>query len=460
MANEKLDLSVSNSVHIIGIGGAGMGAIAEVLATMGHEVSGSDIKDSHRLDRLRAFGVEIYIGHDPRNVKEVNFVARSTAISDSNVECLQALKNGTPLLSREKVLSAISELKKSIAVAGTHGKTTTSSMLSLLLREAGLKPSFIIGGEVNEIGTGAVWDDGELLVVEADESDASFLGLKRDLAIITNLEEDHLEYFGGFEALYEAFVRFGKETNGIVLLGIDDDNSLRLSNEINATTVGLNSLADWKIEVMKETWKGSEFLLTGEESFKLSIPTPGLHNIKNASMAAAAGILSGVQPETITNALAGFGGVARRFEHRGNENGIVFVDDYAHLPSEVESTIDAARSGNWNQIFAVFQPHRYSRTESIGATFSNSFVKADRVVITDVFAGGESPRHGVSGLIVFDAIKEKFPDLDLHYLPNRDELIDFLATELSEGDLCLTMGAGDITSLPEEIQFSMRKFRV
>ena len=159
---------------------------------MDGENGGSDIKDSHRLDRLRAFGVEIYIGHDPRNVKEVNFVARSTAISDSNVECLQALKNGTPLLSREKVLSAISELKKSIAVAGTHGKTTTSSMLSLLLREAGLKPSFIIGGEVNEIGTGAVWDDGELLVVEADESDASFLGLKRDLAIITNLEEDHL----------------------------------------------------------------------------------------------------------------------------------------------------------------------------------------------------------------------------------------------------------------------------
>ena len=230
MVNEELDLSISNSVHLIGIGGAGMGAIAEVLSSMGHIVSGSDIKDSHRLDRLRAFGIKIFIGHDSENLGEVDFVARSTAISDSNVECLEAVKNGIPLLSREKVLRGISKLKNSIAVSGTHGKTTTSSMLSLLLREAGLKPSFIIGGEVNEIGTGAVWDEGDLLVIEADESDASFLGLKRNLSIITNLEEDHLEYFGGFEPLYDAFVKFGNETAGIVLLGIDDVISLRLSN--------------------------------------------------------------------------------------------------------------------------------------------------------------------------------------------------------------------------------------
>jgi len=460
MLNEEIDLSIKNSVHIIGIGGAGMGAIAEVLATMGHIVSGSDIKDSHRLDRLRAFGIEIFIGHDPENVKSVNFVARSTAISDSNIECLEAVESGIPLLSREKVLGSISKLKDSIAVSGTHGKTTTSSMLSLVLREAGLKPSFIIGGEVNEIGTGAVWDEGKLLVIEADESDASFLGLKRKLSIITNLEEDHLEYFGGFEALYKAFVKFGDETDGVVLLGIDDVNSLRLSNEIKATTVGFNSRADWRIELTTETWKGSEFCITGEETLKLSIPIPGVHNVKNASMAAIGGFLSGVKPEIIANALNGFGGVARRFEHRGSENGIIFVDDYAHLPSEVESTIEAACTGDWNRIFAVFQPHRYSRTESIGATFSDSFAKADHVVITDVFAGGESPRPGVSGLIVFDAVKEKYPDLDLHYFPNRVEVVDFLVAELSEGDLCLTMGAGDITSLPEEIKYGLGHFSV
>ena len=459
MVNEELDLSISNSVHLIGIGGAGMGAIAEVLSSMGHIVSGSDIKDSHRLDRLRAFGIKIFIGHDSENLGEVDFVARSTAISDSNVECLEAVKNGIPLLSREKVLRGISKLKNSIAVSGTHGKTTTSSMLSLLLREAGLKPSFIIGGEVNEIGTGAVWDEGDLLVIEADESDASFLGLKRNLSIITNLEEDHLEYFGGFEPLYDAFVKFGNETDGIVLLGIDDVNSLRLSNEIEATTVGLNSLADWKIEIKNTTWRGSEFLLIGEKSFSLSIPVPGVHNIKNASIAAVAGILSGVEPETIKNALFSFGGVARRFEQRGNENGVVFVDDYAHLPSEVESTIEAALTGNWNRIFAVFQPHRYSRTESIGPTFSDSFRKADCVVITDVFAGGERSRSGVSGLIVFDAIREKFPNLLIHYLPDREELLDFLCSELSEGDLCLTMGAGDITSLPEDVKHRMRRLR-
>ena len=460
MQNEALDLSVKNSVHVIGIGGAGMGAIAEVLATMGHKVTGSDIKESHGLDRLRAFGIEVSIGHDSKNVKSVDFVARSTAISDSNIECLEAIGKGIPLLSREKVLRSISKLKDTIAVSGTHGKTTTSSMLSLVLREAGLKPSFIIGGEVNEIGTGAVWDEGEILVIEADESDASFLGLKRKLSIITNLEEDHLEYFGGFEALYEAFVKFGTETDGIVLLGIDDDNSLRLSKDIKSTTVGFNPLSDWRIELTKETWKGSEFRVAGKETLKLSIPTPGVHNVKNASIAAVGGFLSGVEPKTIANALNAFGGVARRFEHRGTEKGIVFVDDYAHLPSEVESTIEAARTGDWKRIFAVFQPHRYSRTESIGATFSDSFAKADRVLITDVFAGGENPRPGVSGLMVFDSVKEKHPDMDLHYLPNREELVNFLVTELSEGDLCLTMGAGDITSLPEEIKYSLEEFRV
>ena len=455
MLDDELDLSTKNYVHIIGIGGAGMGAIAEVLVTMGHEVTGSDIKDSPRLDRLRAFGVEIFIGHDSKNVKSVDFVARSTAILDSNVECSKAVESGIPLLSREKVLRSISKLKKSIAVSGTHGKTTTSSMLSLVLRKAGLKPSFIIGGEVNEIGTGAVWDEGEILVIEADESDASFLGLKRQLSIITNLEEDHLEYFGGFEPLYRAFVKFGTETDGLVVLGIDDDNSLKLSKDIDATTVGFNPLSDWKIDLISETWNGSEFTVTGEETLKLSIPIPGVHNVKNAAIAAVASFFSGVEPEVAAEALSGFGGVARRFEHRGSEKGIVFVDDYAHLPSEVESTIEAASTGHWNRIVAVFQPHRFSRTESIGKAFSDSFVKADRVVITDVFAGGETPRPEISGLIVFEAVIEKYPNLDLHYLPNREELVDFLVAELSEGDLCLTMGAGDITSLPDEIKYSL-----
>ena len=192
MPEQEIDLSKDKAVHLVGIGGAGMGAIAEVLATMGHQVSGSDIKDSHRLDRLKTFGVETYIGHDSENIGDVDFVAHSTAISASNVEILETQKKGIPLLSRERVLSAISTLKDSLAVAGTHGNTTTASRLSLVLRDAGLHPSFIIGGEVNEIGTGALWDTGEILVIAADESDASFLGLKRQFSIITNLEADHL----------------------------------------------------------------------------------------------------------------------------------------------------------------------------------------------------------------------------------------------------------------------------
>ena len=458
MPEQEIDLSKDKAVHLVGIGGAGMGAIAEVLATMGHQVSGSDIKDSHRLDRLKTFGVETYIGHDSENIGDVDFVAHSTAISASNVEILETHKKGIPLLSRERVLSAISTLKDSLAVAGTHGKTTTASMLSLVLRDAGLHPSFIIGGEVNEIGTGALWDTGEILVIEADESDASFLGLKRQFSIITNLEADHLEFFGGFEALYEAFVKFGKETNGPVVLGIDDESSLRLSKDIEAITVGFHKDAEWKIEVSKESWNGSDFTVFSEGSseINLSIPLPGLHNVKNASLTAVAGILLGVGAESVRSSLTAFAGVARRFEHRGKENGVTFVDDYAHLPSEVESTIGAASNGSWNRLVAVFQPHRYSRTQSIGHTFAHSFNHADLVVITDIFPGGEEVRPGVSGRIVFDAIVEKSPGMNVQYFPNRAQLVDFLVNELVEGDICLTLGAGDITSLSEEIKFSMR----
>ncbi len=459
MPAEDIDLTKHNSAHLIGIGGAGMGAIAEVLAVMGHTITGSDIKDSYRLDRLRAFGVEIDIGHRSENIRDVDFVAHSTAISSSNIEISETLQRGIHLLSREKVLRSISQIKDSIAVAGTHGKTTTSSMLSLVLRDAGLKPSFIIGGEVNEIGTGAVWDSGELLVIEADESDASFLGLERKFSIITNLEEDHLEFFGGFEPLFDAFVKFGKETVGTVVLGIDDENSLRLSREIEAITVGFNPQAEWNIELLDESWNGSKFVISNRDSteISISIPVPGVHNVKNAALTAVAAVLLGVDPKKISVALAGFSGVARRFEHRGQEKGVVFVDDYAHLPSEVESTIRAAAKGNWKRLFAVFQPHRYSRTGSLGHAFADSFSEADVVIITDIFPGGEEVRPGVSGLIVVDAIKEKFPKTDLHYLPNHDDLVSFLMSELVEGDMCLTMGAGDITSLSEEIKFNMRQ---
>ena len=447
------DLTSRQSVHVIGVGGAGMGAIAEVLLAMGHKVSGSDIKDSPRLDRLRAFGVKVSIGHAPENINEVDFIVRSSAISDSNIECQYAFQKNIDLLSREKILGGISRLKNTIAVSGTHGKTTTASMLSLMLREASFKPSFIIGGDVNEIGTGATWDEGQLFVVEADESDGSFLGLDRKLALVTNIEEDHLEFHGGFEGLFEVFLRFARETDGPVLLGIDDLNSFRLSKEIETVTVGTHLDADWHIEVLDESWAGSSFrILNGSKEFNLSLSVPGLHNIRNAAIASVAALELEAPIDSIQSSLKSFGGVARRFERQGKVNGITFVDDYAHLPSEVVNTLRAARSANCNRLVAVFQPHRYSRTESLGASFGPSFEGADLVVVTDIFPGGENMRPGISGLIVADAIELNSADIEVRYMPRREELLEFLISELSEGDLCLTMGAGDIASLIDEIK--------
>lgn len=448
------DLRVRRRIHVVGVGGAGMSAIAEVLATMGHEVSGSDLKASSGLERLRALGIAVQVGHDEVHVDGVDMVTRSTAIAEDNVECRAAELRGIPLLSRAQVLGEICSLRDTVAVAGTHGKTTTASMLALVLREAGLRPSFIIGGDVNEIGTGAAWDEGHLFVVEADESDGSFLNLDRRVAVVTNVEADHLEYHGGFEELLVAFRRFVTETDGTAVVGIDDVEGRRLAKDSGAVTVGTSGDADWRISSLDEAWSGVSFDLSDTEGgcYPIRLPLPGIHNARNAALAAVAGLLVGSSPESVVEALARFGGVARRFEHRGTSAGVTFVDDYAHLPTEVAATIRTSRSTDWGRLVAVFQPHRYSRTESLANSFGQAFDGADIVYVTDVFSAGELPRPGVSGRLVADAVKETRPEMDVRYEPRREKLVSELAAELREGDLCLTMGAGDLTSVPSEVQ--------
>ncbi|MBL6924053.1 MAG: UDP-N-acetylmuramate--L-alanine ligase [Acidimicrobiia bacterium] len=454
MRDDTPAISDPRHIHVVGVGGAGMSAIAEVLAAMGHTVTGSDLKASAGLDRLTALGVGVRVGHSADHISGAELLTRSTAVPDRNSECRAAREAGIPVFTRAEILAAICGERETIAVAGTHGKTTTASMLALVLREAGLRPSFIIGGDVNEIGTGAAWDDGRLFVVEADESDGSFLLLPRKLGVVTNLEPDHLEHHGGYQELQRAFRRFVEETDGPALVGVDDEGGRSLAVESGAVSIGTTLPADWMIHDLEESWEGVRFSLTGPDRSPLAIelPLPGVHNARNAATAAAAGMLMGADSESVARALARFGGVARRFEQRGRSAGVVFVDDYAHLPTEVSATVGAARSGNWNRLVAVFQPHRYSRTENLWRGFAEVFDGVDVLFVTDVYPAGEVPRAGVSGNLIAEAVRGACPDQVVHYVPRREELIGQLGGLLSEGDLCLTMGAGDLTSVPDEVR--------
>ena len=454
MAEGVLDLSVPRRVHVVGVGGAGMSAIAEVLAAMGHDVTGSDLKPSAGLERLEALGVAVTVGHAAANLGQAELLTRSTAVPDRNPECRAAAEAGIPVLSRADVLTAICAQRSTVAVAGTHGKTTTASMLALVLRQAGVRPSFIIGGDVNEIGTGAAWDSGDLLVVEADESDGTFVRLPRSAAVVTNVEPDHLDHHGGYRELLAAFRRFVEETGGPVIVGVDDPDGAHLVASTDAVGIGTAEGADWRITDVGEAWEGVRFTLTAPDGDRLplSLPVPGLHNARNAACAAAISRLLGMPSDPIVEGLGNFGGVARRFEHRGSSGGVEFVDDYAHLPTEVRATIAAASSGSWRRLVAVFQPHRYSRTEALWSDFGTAFEGADRIYVTDVYPAGEVPRPGVSGQLIVDAVERAFPGTDIHYIQRREELVVALADDLVAGDLCLTMGAGDLTSVPDEVR--------
>lgn len=449
-----LNLSKPTRIHIVGIGGAGMSAIAVVLNSMGHEVSGSDLKDSPGMDRLRSLGVKVFVGHNQDQIGQADLVAISSAIPDTNVEILAAHSRSIPVLKRAKVLAAISASKKTIAVAGTHGKTTTSSMLALILSYARLKPSFIIGGEINEIGSGAAWDEGEWLIIEADESDGTFLELGAKLAIVTNIEADHLEFHGSFEALVESFKSFMNLAD--VVVGFADDpiiNSIESTSTL--VTFGLSKEADYQIMDLERSRSKCKFKLyfKGSSLGEVDLPIPGLHNAYNACAALVMSLQIGVDFSLAAAALGRFTGVARRFELRGERNGITFVDDYGHLPGEIKAALSAVADGKWDRVVAVFQPHRYSRTATLWKEFGTCFDQADLIVITDVYSSGEPPRPGVSGKLIAQAVldQSQHQPSQVSYVPTRPELLSYLRATLSPGDICITLGAGDITSLSDDL---------
>ncbi len=449
-----IDLSAKLKIHVVGVGGAGMRAIASVLASMGHEVSGSDLKPSPGLDRLRAEGVTAVVGHSADNVSDVDLVTRSTAVPSSNPEVRVATERSIPVVSRADILSAISRVRSSISVAGTHGKTTTSSMLAVIMREAGLEPSFIIGGELNEIGSGAVWSEVDgWFIVEADESDGTFLALDSAAAIITSVEPDHLSHYGSEAALTDAFRDFGEAVSGPVVVCLDDPGATALAGGSNIITYGTDQRADWVINDYVGKRTSAAFSITGPDgplgAFELA--TPGLHNVRNATAATVMALQLGADVDAARRALGRFGGVARRFQLRGERDGVTFIDDYAHLPTEVEAALEAAGHGEWARVVCVFQPHRYSRTGDLWRDFASSFDKASLVVITDVYAAGEVPIPGVNAKLIVDAVLDADGCRDLAYIPNREDLRKYLTDRLRPGDLCLTLGAGDLTTLPDEM---------
>jgi UDP-N-acetylmuramate--alanine ligase len=448
-----LDATVPRGVHVVGAGGAGMSAIASVLAAMGHRVTGCDLKRSAALERLAAGGVRVFVGHDAAHLEGADVLAVSRAVPDGIAEIVEARRSGRVVLSRAEALAQIAGTRRCVAVSGTHGKTTTTSMLALILVEAGLQPSFLIGGDVNEIGTNAVWNTGEWLALEADESDGTFLHVSPEIAVVTNVEPDHLDYYGTFEHIVAAFDRFiGSATAGAVV-GADDPTAAELGRRHGADLVGTHADADYRIEDLEAAESVSFTLRTRAAVLgRVALPVTGANLARNAAVAVVSAMRVGAPFSAAQRALARFAGVARRFEWRGESGGVRFVDDYAHLPAEVAAVIEAARGTAPGRLVVVFQPHRYSRIAALGERFADAFVGADVVVVTDIFAAGESPRPGVTGRIVADAVTRAHPGADVRYVAGRAELQAHVAALLTPGDLCLTLSAGDLTSLPDELR--------
>jgi UDP-N-acetylmuramate--alanine ligase len=446
-----VDLASVQHVHLVGVGGAGMSAYATVLAARGITVSGSDVKHGPAVDRLRAQGIDVAIGHHPDHVAGADLVAVSSAVPPSNPEVAEARRRGIPVASRADLLQALCADRRLLAVAGTHGKTTTTSMAALVLVEAGMRPAFLIGGDVNEIGTNAVWDDGPWMVVEADESDGTFLRLRPEVGVVTNVEADHLDHYGDVAALHQAFTAFALQCN-VVVVGADDAVARGLRGRHRTVTVGIDPDADYRVVREPGAAAAPSFTLhrSGELVARIDLVVPGDHNVANAAMAAVAALEAGADLTAASRALARFAGVARRFEHRGEVRGVRIVDDYAHHPTEVAATIEAARQSHDGRIVVVFQPHRYSRTAALAEQFGPALAAADEVVVTDVYPAGEQPVPGVTGRLVADAV-DRVRGGGTRYVERPDDLVDTVWTVLRPGDLCLTLGAGDVTALADRL---------
>ena len=454
-------------IHLVGIGGSGMSGIAEVLLTLGYKVTGSDTGYSDSIRRLEGMGGTVYIGHQESHIEGAQVVVMSSAIASANPEIRAARAKVIPVIPRAEMLAELMRLKFGIAIAGAHGKTTTTSMVASILAEAGLDPTFVVGGKVNAMGTHARLGRSDLLIAEADESDGSFLRLSPSVVVVTNMDREHLEHYGSMEKLQEAFLEFINKIPfyGAAILSADDHWIRGLLPGVvkRFQTFGMSDFSgsltpDLFATDIESKALGVEFRAhyRGQKIGPFRIRIPGVHNVSNALAAICVALELDVPVDLIRSGLASFSGVERRFQIRGEKNGIVVVDDYGHHPTEVRATLAAARATWSRRVVVVFQPHRYSRTRDLFEDFSRAFEQADLVYVLDIYAAGEEPISGVTGQTLVEKIRESGHPA-VHWVNGDPDLISRLQDELREGDVLLTLGAGDVWKIGQEFLESAKE---
>ena len=448
-------MAETKRLHFVGVGGVGMSGIAHVASDLGYVVSGSDMKASRYTEQLEQAGITVHIGHDAANVHDdCDIVVVSTAILETNPEVVRARELGIEVWQRARMLAELGVGKKTLAAAGTHGKTTTSSMLATVVDALGLEPTFVVGGIVDAYQSNAGFGKGDYYVVEADESDGSFLNLSPYVALVTNVEADHLDhYVGGIDEIRATFSQFMESVpdDGAVVACGEDPELVRLARAAakRSFTYGFDADCDIRVEGYHTRGVAALFEVAFPDGRTVSceLPkNPGRHNALNAAGVLGVMYALGEDVEAAAAGLARYSGVRRRFDLRGEEAGITVVDDYAHHPTEIKATLAAARDLDFARVMVLFQPHRYSRTQSLAPEFGEAFDAADCVVVTDVYAAGEAPIEGVSGDLIVQAIREHGKPASAVYAPTKDEAIAAMAGLVRPGDLVFTMGAGDVTA--------------
>ena len=446
------------TIHFVGIGGIGMSGIAEILVADGFRVTGSDLAASDVTARLESLGARVMIGHDAANVEGAEVVVYSSAVDpETNPETAEAMRRNIPVIRRAEMLAEVTRMRYGVAIAGTHGKTTTTSMIGLVLIEGGVDPTVIVGGKLADLGgSNARRGDGEWTVVEADEYDRSFLSLQPTIAVINNLEAEHLDIYSGLDDLKETFAQFANHVPfyGVIALCLDDENLVAILPKLKRRVVsfGTSSQCDVRGDHITFGNGGSTFTVIsrGEELGEVTLKVPGLHNIRNGLAAVTVGLELGIPFETIARALSAFRGVYRRFEIKGEPKGVLVIDEYAHHPTEVKATLEGLRKSYRRRVIGIFQPHTYSRTRDFHEDFGKSFHNADIVVITDIYPAREEPIEGVTGELVARSASN-FGHRHVHYIERKEEVTDHVLEFLQEGDIVMTIGAGDVWKIGEEI---------
>ena len=454
-----------NKVHFVGIGGIGMSGIAELLLNQGFDISGSDVSNTEIIDRLRTNGAKISIGHKPENLSKSEAVVYSSAIPEDNVELIFARERGIPTIKRAEMLGELIALKStSIAVGGTHGKTSTSSMIGAMLTHSNLDPTLIVGGLVKNLNSNSKLGTGEIVVVEADEYDRSFLQLNPTVAIITNIEKEHMDCYKNMNDLYESFISFANSVPfyGSVVICSDSKGASDIINKIKRpiTTYGIKSNADVTASNLSFDKMESFYTLSfqGKNIGQVSLSVPGEHNVLNSLAAAAIGFELGVDPSKIISGINSYEGVRRRFEIKGaiNNNDIIVVDDYAHHPTEVKATLNTAKKGWKKKIIGVFQPHLFTRTRDFSKEFAKAMMASDVAIITDIYPAREKPIIGVSAKLVYDEMKE-LGHKNTYYIPDLNDLNSIIEENINKEALIITMGAGTIWRYGESILKELSK---